>query len=197
MLEYKGMEACCKSFKWKTIHKTFVWQYWMSMIEIMHDIVRATITKVVKVAYCISIFCDEVTSVDNQNWWLSLHAYVIKDWSWIPILVSLERVIERIDSRNIIRIITQALLIASLIGESLSFKFIFLQFTMWMFFKVPRLELCDKFNWIMFFTCKAYIAWLIKLIWSHKLCLSWTWFVAWRICSKPYMPIPTKASIGI
>jgi len=34
-------------------------------------------------------------------------------------------VIERIDSRNIIRIITQALLIASLIGESLSFKFIF------------------------------------------------------------------------
>jgi hypothetical protein len=37
------------------------------MIEIMHDIVRATITKVVKVAYCISIFCDEVTSVDNQS----------------------------------------------------------------------------------------------------------------------------------
>jgi hypothetical protein len=42
----------------------------------------------VKVANYISIFCDEVTSVDNQNWWLSLHAYVIKDWSWIPILVS-------------------------------------------------------------------------------------------------------------
>jgi hypothetical protein len=144
----------------------------------------------VKVANYISIFCDEVTSVDNQSRWLSLHAYVIKNWSWIPILVSLERV--RIDYGDIIRIITQALLIDVLIGESLSFKL-----TMWVFFKVPRLELCDKFNWIMFFTCKAYIAWLIKLIWSYKPCLSWPWFVGWRICSKPYMPTTTKASIGI
>jgi hypothetical protein len=174
MLEYKGMKACCNSSKSKTIHKTLVWQYWMFMIEIMHDIVKATITKVVKIANYISIFCDEVTSVDNQSRWLSLHTYVIKDWSWIQILVSLEKVTKRIDSGDIIRIITQAMLIASLIGESLSFKFIFLELTMWVFFKVPRLELCDKFNWIMFFTCKAYIAWLIKLIWSYKLCLSWT-----------------------
>lgn len=103
------------------------------------------------------------------------------------------KMIEKIDCGDIIRIITQALLIDGLIGESLSFKFIFLELTMWVFFKVPRVELCDKFNWIMFFTCKSYIAWLIKLIWSYKLCLSWTWFVGWRICSKPYMPTPTKA----
>jgi hypothetical protein len=128
---------------------------------------------------------------------LFLHAHVIRNWSWIPILVTLEMVIERIDCGDIVRFITQALLIDGLIGESLSFKFIFLELTMWIFSNVPRLELCDKFNWIMFFICKAYIGWLIKLIWSYKLCLSWTWFVGWRICFKPYMPTPTKVSIGI
>jgi hypothetical protein len=35
----------------------------------------------------ISISCDEVTSVDNQSW-LSLHAYIMKEWSQIPISLS-------------------------------------------------------------------------------------------------------------
>jgi hypothetical protein len=60
------------------------------MAEIMHDVVKTTITKVVmKTTNCISISYDEVISVDNHNW-LSLHKYVIKDWSWILIMVSLE-----------------------------------------------------------------------------------------------------------
>jgi len=60
------------------------------MAEIMHDVVKTTITKVVmKTTNCISISYDEVINVDNHNW-LSLHKYVIKDWSWILIMVSLE-----------------------------------------------------------------------------------------------------------
>jgi hypothetical protein len=72
----------------------------------------------------ISISCDEVTSVDNQSW-LSLHAYIIKEWSQIPILLSLERVVEGADAGNLTRVIIQALLtVGGLTGESLSSKLI-------------------------------------------------------------------------
>jgi hypothetical protein len=36
--------------------------------------------------------------VDNKKW-LSLHAYIMMDWSQIPIKVSLGKVIEGVDSR--------------------------------------------------------------------------------------------------
>jgi hypothetical protein len=34
----------------------------------------------------ITFTIDEVTNVDNQSWIL-VHGYVVKDWCWIPILV--------------------------------------------------------------------------------------------------------------
>lgn len=55
-----------------------------------------------------------------------------------------------------------------------------------LFFKVPKLELCIKLNWIMIFTCKASTTWPIKLILPRKLYLNLTWFVGWKTCSKPY-----------
>jgi hypothetical protein len=66
---------------------------------------------------------------------------------------------------------------------------------MWIFFNVLILELHNKFKWIMFFTCKASIAWPNELILLCKFCLSWTCFVGWRTCSKPYMLSLVKAWI--
>jgi hypothetical protein len=74
------------------------------MAEIMHNIVKAATADAVKAANFISISCDEVTSVDNKSW-LSLHAYIIKEWSQIPILLSLERMVEGADAGNLTRVI--------------------------------------------------------------------------------------------
>jgi hypothetical protein len=60
------------------------------MAEIIHDIVKVITTKVMKITNYILISCDEMTSVDNHSW-LSLQAYVIDNWSKIPIMVSLQR----------------------------------------------------------------------------------------------------------
>ncbi len=47
-----------------------------SMVEIMHDIIKASITKVMNTTNYIS--CDVVISVYNYSW-LSLRGYVITD----------------------------------------------------------------------------------------------------------------------
>ncbi len=43
---------------------------------------------------CLALFCDEVTTIDNQSQ-ISIHFYVVQDWCRIPILIFLEQVIER------------------------------------------------------------------------------------------------------
>jgi hypothetical protein len=89
------------------------------MVQIVHDIVKATTTKVVKTMNYISISCDEITNFDNQSW-LSLHINVNKDRSKIPIMVFPAKVIEGPTFRNLTKVITQALLTASgLISETL------------------------------------------------------------------------------
>ncbi len=60
--------------------------------------------------------------------------------------------------------------------------------TIWKFFRMLRLELCDKFNWIMLLTCKESTTyWPIELVLLCKFCWSWTWFVGWKFCSKLYI----------
>jgi hypothetical protein len=66
------------------------------MAETMHNIVKTATADAVKAANFISISCNEVTSVDNQSW-LSLHAYIIKEWSQIPILSPLKGWLKGLD----------------------------------------------------------------------------------------------------
>jgi hypothetical protein len=125
MLEYESMKGFLQFLQVKNCPQ----KHWCdntgwSMAEIVHNVVKAATADAVKAANFISISCDEVTSVDNQSW-LSLHAYIIKEWSWIPILLSLERVVKGADAGNLTRVIIQALLtVGGLIGESLSSKLI-------------------------------------------------------------------------
>jgi hypothetical protein len=100
------------------------------MVEIIHDIVKATIAKVVKATNYSFISYDEITNVIyNQNWLLSLHSYFIKEWFQIPILIPFEKVIKRVNSTNLTRIFHQALLTTNgMTSESLSFKLICFKF---------------------------------------------------------------------
>jgi hypothetical protein len=68
------------------------------------SIVKATITKGIKTTNYILVSCDEVKGVDNQSK-ISMHMHVIKDWSKMLIMVSLAKVIERVDYGNVTIII--------------------------------------------------------------------------------------------
>jgi hypothetical protein len=71
----------------------------------------------------------------------------IKDWSHIPSLVSFEKVIERVDLRNLnIVIILTLLTIGSLACESLSFKLICFGVDGISGFQSAKIDLKNKFN---------------------------------------------------
>jgi len=56
----------------------------------------------------LSLFCDEVTTIDNQSW-ISIHSYVVQDWCRLPILIYIEQVTEGGGSNNLTKIIVGAL----------------------------------------------------------------------------------------
>jgi hypothetical protein len=41
-----------------------------------------------------------MTNIDNQNW-VSMHGYVVKDWCQIPIVIIVERIIDSSNSNNL------------------------------------------------------------------------------------------------
>ena len=57
-----------------------------------------------QVATFFSLSCDEVTSVNYQSW-ISVHDYVLRDWKRIPLLLTLERVVEGGTTYNLTSVI--------------------------------------------------------------------------------------------
>jgi hypothetical protein len=45
------------------------------------------------VSNVLSISTDEVTTINNQSW-ISIHYYVVEGWRWVPILLTLEQLVE-------------------------------------------------------------------------------------------------------
>ncbi len=78
------------------------------MGESLLNVVQAKTKDIVSAAPYFSISCDEVTTVDNQSW-ISIHVYTISDWERVPMLLSLERVIEGGSAESISNIILGAL----------------------------------------------------------------------------------------
>jgi hypothetical protein len=78
------------------------------MGESLLNVVQAKTKDIVNVVPYFSISCDEVTTVDNQSW-ISIHVYTISDWERVPMLLSLELVIEGGSTENISKIILGAL----------------------------------------------------------------------------------------
>jgi len=51
-----------------------------------------------------------MTSVDNQSW-VSIHGYVVKDWCEIPILLTTERVVDGSNLYNLTDVFINSLVI--------------------------------------------------------------------------------------
>jgi hypothetical protein len=54
------------------------------MVETMHNVVLRTTKIVMQKSPFIYVSCDEVTTINNQSW-LSVHVYVIKEWKKVSI----------------------------------------------------------------------------------------------------------------
>jgi hypothetical protein len=54
------------------------------MAEAIHNVVLQTTKIVMQKSPFISMSCDEVTTINNQSW-LSVHVYVIKEWKKVSI----------------------------------------------------------------------------------------------------------------
>jgi hypothetical protein len=71
------------------------WPYnfgWI-MAEFMYAEVRIAISRVLVGANYVALTCDEVNTIDDGSW-ISIHAYVVQNWSCVPFLISLEKVVE-------------------------------------------------------------------------------------------------------
>jgi hypothetical protein len=49
------------------------------MVQHMHGIILEVTKSIVGIAQYLSFICDEVSTIDNQNW-LLVHAYVVQNW---------------------------------------------------------------------------------------------------------------------
>jgi hypothetical protein len=54
--------------------------------------------------------CDEITSIDNQSW-LRIHANTIQNWIKVPMLLSLEHLMDGFNVTSLIRMIMQAIFV--------------------------------------------------------------------------------------
>jgi hypothetical protein len=87
--------------------------YWLDssswiMVEFMYAQVTNAIMVVVSIANHVALTCDEVSTMDNKSW-ISIHAYLMQNWVKIPMLISLQKVIDGIGVDNLIVAIMEAL----------------------------------------------------------------------------------------
>ncbi len=65
--------------------------------------------KVLNATKFLSIFDDEVIAMDNNSW-VGIHAYVLKRWKQMPILLPLEKVTMCAYTTNLVQLLLRALL---------------------------------------------------------------------------------------
>ncbi len=79
------------------------------MANYMFEQILKQIQTIVTKANFLSLSVDEVTIVDNQ-YWISVHAYVMHAWKKIPILLTHQHVVEGGNVDKTIIIIAQTLM---------------------------------------------------------------------------------------
>jgi len=79
---------------------------------------------VVGVARYVVLSCDEVSTIDNQSW-LHVNYYVMYNWVRIPILISLDRMLEDLSSDNLTKVIMEVLkIVGEFLKDQIAQKFI-------------------------------------------------------------------------
>jgi hypothetical protein len=78
------------------------------MAEFLYAEVRDAIKVQCSDAPFFAVTCDETTSCDNGSW-MSIHAYICQDWSRIPLLIGLKRIIEAPNADHLTSVVLEAL----------------------------------------------------------------------------------------
>ena len=109
MLQYKESHALFKHLGVKNRGRVH-WSHnagW-EIAAALHECVLQATKECISKAHFLSFTVDEVTIADNQNW-LSVHAYFVKDWVRVLILLSLTRLVEGVASENLMQCCIDAL----------------------------------------------------------------------------------------
>jgi hypothetical protein len=78
------------------------------MVEFMYAQVTEAILAIIFFVNYVALPCDEVNIVDNGSW-ISIHAYVVQNWVRVPMLLSLQKVVDGIGIDNLTIVIIKAL----------------------------------------------------------------------------------------
>ena len=78
------------------------------MAEFMYFEVRIATLRVIASANYVALTCDKVGTVNNASW-ISIHVYVVHNWSCVPYLSSLQKVVEGSHLDNLTFVIINAL----------------------------------------------------------------------------------------
>jgi hypothetical protein len=76
--------------------------------ESINNVISAKTKSVVRSASFIALSCDEVTALDYQSW-IPIHAYVIKDWEQVPVLLRLEQCMDGTKADSLTKTMLSAL----------------------------------------------------------------------------------------
>ncbi len=74
------------------------------MVEALHSIIMQATTFALNKVNMSTLSCDEVTFIDNQ-FWITIHAYTIQNWTKVLLLLSLERIVDGFIVTNLATII--------------------------------------------------------------------------------------------
>jgi hypothetical protein len=74
------------------------------MAKHMYKQVLLKTMTIIQTSRFLLVTCDEIMIMDNASW-ISIHAYVVKNWSHVPILISLDHVIEGENSKTLTKVI--------------------------------------------------------------------------------------------
>jgi len=80
------------------------------MFETFNSIIMQAMKLALDKTNVFFLSCDEVISIDNQSW-LSIHAYTIQNWTKVPMLLSLEHLMDGVNVTNLIIMIMQAIFV--------------------------------------------------------------------------------------
>jgi hypothetical protein len=108
MLEYEALQPLFEFLEVPKIPK----RHWSdnagwTMVEAMYTQVLNKTRTTISAARYIALSCDEVSCIDNSSW-ISVHAYVVQNWSRVPVLISLEHVIDGGKAKNLTKMIMSA-----------------------------------------------------------------------------------------
>jgi hypothetical protein len=80
------------------------------MAKFMHQKVFNATRATMGAIHYVALDCDEVSTMDNKSW-LSIYYYVMQKWVRIPILIFLDRMVERLGNDNLTKTIKGDLMI--------------------------------------------------------------------------------------